>query len=210
MLNSSFFVYLGAVIPWSMYTSRDITPEITLWKLILLLILVLLFRRIPIILALKKAIPAIKTWQEALFCGHFGPMGVGALFLAIEARAMLETGTAEPLPKPKPGAEFEKTTALIWPIVTFVVFGSTLVHGLSVAAISLFLHFNRHKQHRSHEVAGETDPLEGFEHEGSEEEEEEEASDSAEEESEEYEEQLPGHRHRNGASKKKGRIALPT
>jgi len=212
MLNSSFFVYLGAVIPWSTYGVRDITPEITPWKLVFLLVLVLLFRRIPIVLALKKAIPAIKTWQEALFCGHFGPMGVGALFLAIEARAMLETGTAEPLPKPKPGAEHEKAIALIWPIVTFVVFGSTLVHGLSVAGISLYVHFARHKHQRSHEVAGETDPLEGMEHEGSEEEEEEEddgASDSAEEEAEQYEEQRTGYRHRNEASKK-NRISLPT
>lgn len=214
MINSSFFVYLGAVIPWSMYTSSDLTPEITPWKLIILLILILLFRRIPVVLAFKAVIPAIKTWQEALFCGHFGPMGVGALFLAIEARAVLETGTAEPLPKPIPGAEHEKPIGLIWPIVTFVVFGSTLVHGLSVAAISLFVHFRRGHEHRSHEVGGERDPLDGMIHEGSEEDSEEEDadgdSDSGEGEDAEYEEELEVERNRprNGASKR-NRIALP-
>lgn len=212
MLNSSFFVYFGAVIPWSMYGSQDITPEITPLKLVALLGLVLLFRRIPIILALKKAIPAIKTWQEALFCGHFGPMGVGALFLAIEASAILETGTAKPLPFPEPGAKYEKSIALIWPIVTFVVFGSTLVHGLSVAAISLIVHFRRARTQRSQEIAGERDPLAGMVHEGSEEDdeddEEEEEIDSGEEENAEYEEERREQGPRNGIAKR-NRIALP-
>lgn len=214
MLNSGFFVYLGAAIPWSMHGRRDITPEIVPWKLVVLLVLVLLFRRIPIILALKRVIPAIKTWPEALFCGHFGPMGVGALFLAIEARAMLETGTAEPLPKPIPGMDHEKPIQLIWPIVTFVVFGSTLVHGLSVAAISLWLHFTRARKHRSREIGGETEPLGGMIHEGSEEDEEEEeedddGEDSADEEEHEYDEERSSLQAGNRAVQRK-RIALPT
>ena len=58
------------------------------WKLVVLGILVLLFLRIPIMMALNPLIPDIKTWREALFAGHFGPIGVGALFVAILARAV--------------------------------------------------------------------------------------------------------------------------
>jgi sodium/hydrogen antiporter len=39
-------------------------------------ILVLLLRRLPIILALYRWIPDIKTFREAIFAGHFGPMCV--------------------------------------------------------------------------------------------------------------------------------------
>lgn len=100
LLNSSMFVYFGAIIPWEEFTPRDITPTITPGKLIGLLILVLLFRRIPIVLLLKRFIPDIRTYREGLFCGHFGPMGLGGLFLAVEARAQLETGESIPLPRP--------------------------------------------------------------------------------------------------------------
>lgn len=100
LLNSSMFVYFGTIIPWKEFSPRDITPMITPGKLFGLLVLVLLFRRIPIVLLLKRFIPDIRTYREALFCGHFGPMGLGGLFLAIEARAQLETGESIPLPHP--------------------------------------------------------------------------------------------------------------
>lgn len=48
-------------------------------------------------LAVKRIIPDIRTYREALFCGRFGPMGLEALFLAMEARAQLERGTSLPL-----------------------------------------------------------------------------------------------------------------
>jgi NhaP-type Na+/H+ or K+/H+ antiporter len=45
-------------------------------------------------------IPGLRTYREALFCGHFGPMGVGALFLTMEARGELETnGSSVPFGK---------------------------------------------------------------------------------------------------------------
>ena len=72
LLNSTFFVYFGTVIPWAMFT--DSALGLTPWRLLALLALVLLFRRIPVVLALQRLIPDIRTWQEALFCGHFGPM----------------------------------------------------------------------------------------------------------------------------------------
>lgn len=44
------------------------------WRLAVLGIAVLLIRRLPIMLALYKFIPDIKTFREAIFAGFFGPM----------------------------------------------------------------------------------------------------------------------------------------
>ena len=98
-------------------------------------------------IAVYRWVPDIKTLREAVFCGHFGPMGLGALFLAIEARAVLENGTSTPDSHPpaygEPFTSREIAIATVWPVISFVVFGSTLVHGLSVLALSLFTHFLR-------------------------------------------------------------------
>jgi len=168
--NSSLFVLFGAMIPWDQFVPRPVTPHVGVWQLILFLILVLLFRRLPIVLALQRFIPDVRTYREALFCGHFGPMGVGALFLAMEAREELNEGHGglQGIPK-KPHPPFsDKAEAiyLVWPVVCFVVLGSTMVHGLSVLAISLGSHLSRDKGERAPLLGGETDGLDAMEHEG--------------------------------------------
>jgi NhaP-type Na+/H+ or K+/H+ antiporter len=55
-------VYVGSIIPWS--SLQDVTTEITVWKLVVCALLILLLRRLPIVLALMKFIPAIKTYRE--------------------------------------------------------------------------------------------------------------------------------------------------
>jgi len=59
-------------------------------------------------------------------------MGLGALFLAMEARAQLETGTPLPLPAPSrhkpPYSEKARVVELIWLVICFIVLGSTMVH----------------------------------------------------------------------------------
>lgn len=152
LVNSTFFVYLGTVIPWDLYNHTPHTPSITPGKLVALLVLILLFRRLPAVLAFKRFIPDIHTWGEAFFAGHFGPMGVGALFLAIEARAQLETGESIPLPSPDdPRADPRNLRAshLIFPVISFIVVGSTLVHGCSAAVMSMVISFWRKKEHRA-------------------------------------------------------------
>ena len=170
ILNSSMFIYFGSIIPWNEFIPRDITPHCGVWQLMLFLVLVLLFRRIPVVYAMKRFIPDLRTYREALFCGHFGPMGVGALFLAMEARAQLETGTSLPLERPappsRPYSEKEKAIWLLWPVVCFIVLGSTMVHGFSVLAISLGGHFIRPKGERAPLLAAEGRGLDDMEHEG--------------------------------------------
>ncbi|MCJ1284931.1 hypothetical protein MMC26_004268 [Xylographa opegraphella] len=166
LLNSSMFVYFGATIPWSQFNPSEFTPHVTPGRLTILLLLILLFRRLPIVLAMKRFIPDIKTYREALFCGHFGPMGVGALFLAIEARAQLETGTAQPLPSPPKRGPHESTIAVIRPVIFFIVLGSIMVHGLSVAAISVGSHYSKGVDERTPLIGGETEALTGMVYEG--------------------------------------------
>jgi Na(+)/H(+) antiporter len=141
LINLAYFVYLGTIIPWEQYNNSAI--GLTPWRLVVIAIFVILFRRIPIMVALKPIIPDIKTWREALFAGHFGPIGVGAIFVAILARAELETGGATPLAEyPDRNAPNYELVTVIWPITTFLVISSILVHGSSIAVFTLGKHIN--------------------------------------------------------------------
>lgn len=154
LLNLAFFVYFGAIIPWGSYNRPEwgITP----WRLVVISILTLLFRRIPIMLALKPLIPDIKTWREALFAGHFGPIGVGAIFVAILARASLEHGEPTPLAVlPPPGSTNYLIIELIWPITTFLIIASILVHGSSIAVFTLGKRINTMRITMSYTTANE-------------------------------------------------------
>jgi NhaP-type Na+/H+ or K+/H+ antiporter len=171
MLNSSMFVFFGAIIPWHTFVPRPVTPNCGIWQLLLFFVLVIIFRRIPIVLALKRFIPDLKTYREALFCGHFGPMGVGALFLAMEARGELETnGSSVPFGKPglpvEPYSDKAKTVHLIWSVTCFTVLGSILVHGLSTLAISVGGHYIRKSGERAPLLGQETEGLDSMIHEG--------------------------------------------
>ena len=136
LLNLSFFLYFGTIIPWNQFNSEMLGT--TPWRLVVIAIFALLFRRIPPVLALKPFIPDIRTWREALFAGHFGPIGVGAIFAAILARAEFETESTTPLAV-LPGPDFENywLVELIWPVVCFLVISSIIVHGSSVAVFTL-------------------------------------------------------------------------
>ncbi|KAK7192199.1 Na(+) H(+) antiporter 2 [Paraphaeosphaeria sporulosa] len=157
LINLAFFVYFGTIIPWEQFNSDVL--GITPWRLVVLGLLVLFFRRIPIMLALKPLIPDIKTWREALFAGHFGPIGVGGLFVAILARAELETKETTPLSDiPPPGFPHRNVIELIWPITCFLVICSILVHGSSIAVFTLGKHINTLTISLSYTTANEDGP----------------------------------------------------
>ncbi|KAJ7648011.1 Sodium/hydrogen exchanger family-domain-containing protein [Roridomyces roridus] len=129
VLNCGCFVYIGAWMPFDAFN----TPElgITPWRLVVLFIIILALRRIPSVLLLYRWVPEIKTWQEALFTGHFGPMGVGAVFVSTLARTRL------PHPRNPPANQQELLAATLQPLVAFVVLGSIIIHGLSIPFFSL-------------------------------------------------------------------------
>lgn len=78
LFNIAGFIYIGAWMPFDKFQEPELT--LTVWRLIVIAILVLLFRRLPIMLALYRWIPDVKNFREAVFCGHFGPIGVGEYF----------------------------------------------------------------------------------------------------------------------------------
>ncbi|KIW60153.1 sodium/hydrogen antiporter [Exophiala xenobiotica] len=136
LLNLAYFVYFGTIIPWDQYNAPE--HGLVPWRLVVIAIFVILFRRIPAMMLLKPLIPDVKTWREALFAGHFGPIGVGAIFAAILARAELETDSTQPLAKlPPPSTKDYDLIYLVWPVVTFLVISSILVHGSSIAVFTL-------------------------------------------------------------------------
>ena len=141
LLNLAYFVYLGSIIPWAAFNMPEL--GLTPWRLVVIALMVIFFRRIPIMLALKPLVPDIKNWREALFAGHFGPIGVGAIFAAILARAELETDSTSPLAElPGPEDPHYVLIQVIWPITAFLVIASIIVHGSSIAVFTLGKHIN--------------------------------------------------------------------
>lgn len=144
LLNLTFFVYFGAIVPWPDFDNSAIGLDV--WRLVVLAVVVIFLRRIPAVLALKPFTPDIKSWREALFCGHFGPIGVGAIFAAILARKDLEdhyTTEHTPLETIDPSFPHYQLIYSIWPIVCFIVVTSIVVHGSSVAVLTLGKRLNR-------------------------------------------------------------------
>jgi sodium/hydrogen antiporter len=88
LLNLSVFIWFGATCPWTSFSS---SPDIPIYRLIFLGILILLFRRLPVVYALHKYIPQIEEQRQAIFAGFFGPIGVSAIFYAYISLAFLET-----------------------------------------------------------------------------------------------------------------------
>ncbi|KAF9644537.1 hypothetical protein BDM02DRAFT_3102770 [Thelephora ganbajun] len=131
LFNVAGFIYIGAWMPFNDFD--DPALGITVWRLVVISILILLLRRLPIMVALYKWIPDIETFREAVFTGHFGPMGVGAVFistLAVHELPYLHQGEG-------PQTQPELLAKSIQPIISFVVLCSILVHGLSIPFFSL-------------------------------------------------------------------------
>ncbi|KAJ3502864.1 hypothetical protein NMY22_g18440 [Coprinellus aureogranulatus] len=129
VLNCACFIYIGAWLPFAEFTMPEL--GITPGKLVVLAVGILLLRRIPAILVLYKFIPEIDSWKEALFCGHFGPMGVGAVFISTLAIHKL------PVPEVPFQSQQDYLSASLEPIVAFVVLTSIISHGLSIPFFTL-------------------------------------------------------------------------
>ncbi|KAJ1662021.1 hypothetical protein IW140_003076 [Coemansia sp. RSA 1813] len=123
LLSMSFFIYFGTIIPWSSYTSENVLDP---WRIAVAIILVMFLRRLPMTMLSYKLIPAIRTWQEALFAGWFGPIGVSAIFYSIETIKQLEENEH---------SNGGRISEIVYPIICALVFGSVLVHGITIPLI---------------------------------------------------------------------------
>ncbi|KAI0247451.1 Sodium/hydrogen exchanger family-domain-containing protein [Lactifluus subvellereus] len=129
LLNTAAFVFVGAWMPFDSFS--DETLSLSVKRLVCVSVLVLLLRRLPVIIGLFRWIPDIKSLREALFSGHFGPIGVGAIYTSTLAMEAL------PRPQNPPANQAEHLAAIIQPVVAFVVLCSILIHGLSIPFFSL-------------------------------------------------------------------------
>lgn len=73
-MNCVVFVFIGAWIRFPDWTNATI--GLSPGRLAAFFLSILFIRRVPVLMLLYKTVPDIATWQEALFCGWFGPMGV--------------------------------------------------------------------------------------------------------------------------------------
>jgi sodium/hydrogen antiporter len=89
LLNLSVFMWFGAICPWTSFLSNS--GIIPIYRLIFLGVLILLFRRLPVVYALHKYIPQIEEQRQAIFVGFFGPIGVSAIFYLYISLEFLDT-----------------------------------------------------------------------------------------------------------------------
>ena len=92
LLNIAVFAWFGAVAPWPSFASNPIIP---LYRLVFLGILILLFRRLPVVFAMHWKIWQIEGLRQMFFVGFFGPIGVSAIFYLYITVEFLRTVTVE-------------------------------------------------------------------------------------------------------------------
>ncbi|CAE6518345.1 unnamed protein product [Rhizoctonia solani] len=158
LFNCACFIFIGAWIPFEDFDAPELS--ISPWRLIVLGLAVVALRRLPIMLALYKFIPDIRTLRECIFAGHFGPMGVGAVFISTLAAIKLP----EPMEIESNGhlvgggtpQQIDYLGHSIQPVVAFMVLISIMIHGLSIPFFSLGkrVHSIRHTWSRQPTVEG--------------------------------------------------------
>ena len=98
-------ILFGAVMPWAAWIGLG-------WTAVGFAAAVLLLRRIPAWLLLRRWLPWNRDVRSALFAGWFGPIGAAALFYAMLIQD--ETGSAA-----------------LWPFISLAIGASVLAHGIS-------------------------------------------------------------------------------
>jgi sodium/hydrogen antiporter len=138
LLNVSVFMWYGAVCPWHKFVDNNVIP---IYRLIPLGIMVLLFRRLPMVLAYHHfhLIHQIEDIKRALFVGFFGPIGVSAIFYLYISREFLAKIDVEGHERHDAHHLAECIEVIVW----FLVICSIVVHGLSVPLGKLFSYLPR-------------------------------------------------------------------
>lgn len=98
------FVLFGLILPWHEWLALG-------WKAVTLVAGILLFRRLPVLFALKPFLKKL-TFADIAFIGWFGPIGVAALFYSVHTLEVIGLH-------------------IVWVLGSLVIFGSTVVHGLT-------------------------------------------------------------------------------
>ncbi len=106
-------ILLGVAAPWQAWIAMG-------WHAAWFVGGILLLRRIPAWLLLRRWMPWARGLRENLFAGWFGPVGAAAMFYALEAQDISGLTT-------------------LWPIVSLAAFASVVVHGITGTPFSAWL-----------------------------------------------------------------------
>ncbi|RYO90150.1 hypothetical protein DL762_002875 [Monosporascus cannonballus] len=131
LLNATFFAFLGAMMPWEDYKLQFMTP----WRYIVIAICLLIFKRLPPLLVLYRIVPQIRSFKEAAFVGHFGPIGVAAIYYSGIVVRYLEERPGEL------GQSEERLRSTVRPVIYSVVVASIIAHGLTIPLYNFLGHF---------------------------------------------------------------------
>jgi NhaP-type Na+/H+ or K+/H+ antiporter len=104
------FIFLGLMLPLDAWIEWG-------WHGVGFTLAILALRRIPVILSLCPFLPLWKNWKLALLAGHFGPIGISALFYGM---VILD----------KSGHD------IAWTAGSMVITASLIVHGMSAAPLA--------------------------------------------------------------------------
>ena len=137
LLNISVFAWFGAVCPWVEFRVNDVIP---IYRLIPLGIMILMFRRVPMVMGLWKKIHQIGDYQQALFVGFFGPIGVSAIFYLYVSLDFLNK---IPYVDGEEREDVAHLKQVMMVVIWFLAICSIVVHGLSVPMGKLGYHLPR-------------------------------------------------------------------
>ncbi len=101
------FVLLGVAVPWERWVELG-------WRGVALALGVLLLRRLPVVLALRRVVGA-RRLVDAVWLGWFGPVGVAAVFYL---QHLGELGVTDPV---------------VWEAGSLVVAASIVAHGVTAS-----------------------------------------------------------------------------
>ncbi|KAJ8604720.1 hypothetical protein MRB53_041669 [Persea americana] len=133
------FLCLQSTLAYALGIASSDNSVIPIYRLIPLGILVLLFRRLPMILGVHFFIHQIEEIRHAIFVGFFGPIGVSAIFYLYIAREFLAKITVDGVQEKM----LNNLAELIEVVVLVLVACSILVHGLSIPLGKLGLYLPR-------------------------------------------------------------------
>lgn len=114
------FILIGATIPWDAWFNLG-------WAGVILCAAILIFRRLPFIIALKPVMNVFTNYKDAFYVGWFGPIGVAAVYYL--SFSLREIGLFQ-----------------VWEIGTLIIFSSILVHGITASPVTRLYHKREEKK----------------------------------------------------------------
>lgn len=127
-LNMGIFMWFGAVCPWYSFVHND--GRIPFYRLLVLGLLILIFRRLPAVWLMAKQIRQCHNLTHTLFMGYFGPIGVGAAFYLHVTMEFLHLIKVDGEVR----EDAEDLREVLHLVVWFIIMCSIVIHGLSIPA----------------------------------------------------------------------------